>query len=74
MSTVTLSCYKNHFKWEHGYINAHHTATEFINLLDSLAFTQHATVPTHQHGNILDLLISRGLHVGNVTVFDPDAT
>ena len=41
---------------------------ELINLLDSFALTQHIMGPTHQHSNTLDLVISTGLNIDNVSV------
>lgn len=44
-------------------------AMEFINLLEKLDITQYVTVATRQ-GNILDLVVSWGLGIENVTVSD----
>src|SRR4029434_4642628 len=36
-------------------------ARDFMNLLNSMDFTQHITEPTHNHGHTLDLVITKGL-------------
>uniref|UniRef100_A0A3B3DTS3 Reverse transcriptase domain-containing protein n=3 Tax=Oryzias melastigma TaxID=30732 RepID=A0A3B3DTS3_ORYME len=43
---------------------------DLINTLDNFGLTQHVTEPTHNRGNILDLLISKGLNISKVTVCD----
>lgn len=41
---------------------------ELINLLDSFDLTQHITRPTHRHGNTLELVITTGLSINNVSI------
>lgn len=41
---------------------------EFMNLLESLELTQHVTEATHQHVNILNLIVSKGLSIDDVSV------
>ena len=36
-------------------------ARDFMNLLNSMDFTQHITEPTHNRGHTLDLVITKGL-------------
>jgi hypothetical protein len=43
---------------------------ELLNLLTSFDLTQHITDPTHQHGNTLDLLITTGLNINNISITD----
>ena len=43
-------------------------AMDFLDLLENLEFTQHITEPTHQQGNTLDLVVSKGLTIDNVTM------
>ena len=43
---------------------------ELLNLLDSFNLTQHITDPTHRLGNTLDLVITTGLNINNVSVTD----
>ena len=43
---------------------------ELMNLLDSFELTQHVNDATHQHGNTLDLVITTGLNIDNVSVFE----
>ena len=45
-------------------------AMELMNLLDSFELTQHVNEATHQHGNTLDLVITTGLNIDNVSVFE----
>lgn len=44
--------------------------TEFKTLLENLDFTQHVTDSTHRLGNTLDLVMSKGLDIANVSVTD----
>uniref|UniRef100_A0A667YPA7 Reverse transcriptase domain-containing protein n=1 Tax=Myripristis murdjan TaxID=586833 RepID=A0A667YPA7_9TELE len=41
-----------------------------MNILDSFALIQHVTEATHRHGNTLDLVITTGLNIGNVSVLE----
>lgn len=41
---------------------------ELINLLDSFGLTQHITDSTHQRGNTLDLVITAGVNINNVSI------
>ena len=43
---------------------------ELIHLLDSFDLTQHITNPTHRHGNTLDLVITTGLNINNVSIIE----
>ncbi len=45
-------------------------AMHFLHILDSLELTQHVTVSTHNLGNTLDIVISRGIDVTNLIVND----
>lgn len=45
-------------------------AREFLNILDTFGLSQHVSVPTHNRGHILDLVISKGLNISEVTVND----
>lgn len=44
-------------------------AIEFLTLIDTFSLTQHVQGPTHTHGHILDLVITKGLNV-SVNVMD----
>ncbi|RXN00939.1 hypothetical protein EOD39_8321 [Acipenser ruthenus] len=44
--------------------------TDFVTLLDCLGLSQSVSVPTHTHGHTLDLLITRGLDISNLSVSD----
>ena len=41
---------------------------ELVNLWDSFELTQHVNEATHQHGNTLDLVITKGLNINNISV------
>ena len=43
---------------------------ELVNLLDSFELTQHVNEATHHHGNTLDSVITKGLNIDNVSVFE----
>lgn len=43
---------------------------ELFCILDNYGLTQHVTVPTHNKGHTLDLLISKGLNISKVVVTD----
>lgn len=45
-------------------------AVELVNLLDSFELTQHVSEATHQHGNTLDLVITKGLNIDNVSILE----
>ena len=45
-------------------------ASSFLDVLDSLELKQHVTGSTHNHGNTLDLVISRGIEVTDLSVND----
>ena len=45
-------------------------AIEFINLLSSMDFIQHVTVPTHNHGRTLDLVITKGISIDISSIVD----
>ncbi|KAF3851431.1 hypothetical protein F7725_013203 [Dissostichus mawsoni] len=43
-------------------------AIELANLLDSFDLTQHIINATHRHGNTLDLVITTGLNINNISI------
>ncbi len=45
-------------------------ASEFLELLQCLNFTQHVNFPTHSHGHILDLVCSTNLNIQQLTSHD----
>ncbi len=45
-------------------------ATKFLNILDSLELSQLITGPTHDCGDTLDLVISRGITITDLVVSD----
>ena len=45
-------------------------ARSFVDVLDTLELKQHVTGSTHNHGNTLDLVISRGIEVTDLSVSD----
>ena len=46
------------------------SATEFLELLHCLNFTQHVNFPTHSRGHILDLVCSTGLTIHHLSSFN----
>lgn len=45
-------------------------ARDFLNLIDAFNLVQSVSAPTHEHGHTLDLVLSYGLPVCNVEIFD----
>jgi hypothetical protein len=45
-------------------------AIECIHLLSSMDFIQHVTGPTHNHGRILDLVITKGISIDISSIVD----
>ncbi len=43
---------------------------DFLNLIDSLNLEQSVNVPTHEYGHTLDLVLSYGISLGYVNVYD----
>ena len=45
-------------------------AMQFTDLLSMFELTQHISVPTHNHGHTLDLVISKGLDISITSTLD----
>lgn len=43
-------------------------ASEFVNITESINFTQHVVGPTHNKGHTLDLVFSYGVNINNVCI------
>lgn len=52
------------------HVDNQNDVQEFLTILENVGLTQHVKEPTHNKGHILDLVVSKGLHLSNVTVFD----
>ena len=46
-------------------------AKDFLNLLDSMGFTQHVSGPTHKKGHTLDLVITKNLTTSITSIIPP---
>ncbi|KAJ0023604.1 hypothetical protein NQD34_003503 [Periophthalmus magnuspinnatus] len=45
-------------------------AKELSSVLETFGLTQHVSEPTHNRGHTLDLLITKGVNISNVSVVD----
>ena len=43
---------------------------EFLNVIEAFNFTQSVSGPTHEHGHTLDLVLTYGISVSNVKIYD----